>query len=115
MSYKLWVMNVNRPKFIHADFITHITTASVCTEYPFQMIRLFQLSQHILLLLYGNQQIALPAGRTFLFNVPHAVFQIEVNTIETHFRVRIDHTFRNIRIDPFQPNVYLISQPSTVG
>lgn len=41
MSYKLWVMNVNRPKFIHADFITHITTASVCTEYLFQMIRLF--------------------------------------------------------------------------
>ena len=43
MSYKLWVINVNRPKFIHADFITHITTASVCTEYLFQMIRLFQL------------------------------------------------------------------------
>ena len=79
MSYKLWVMNVNRPKFIHADFITHITTASVCTEYLFQMIRLFQLSQHILLLLYGNQQIALLAGRTFLFNVPHGPYVLTLS------------------------------------
>lgn len=90
-----------RLKLVHTDFITHIATTSVCTEYLFQMIYLSQFFQHTLFLFCRDQQISFSAGRTFLFDMPHAVIQIEVDTIETHLRIRIDQTFRNIRIDSF--------------
>lgn len=98
MSYKLWVMNVNRLNlYMQIYYAYHNCVCLYGISFPDD-------TSVPALPTYSPPPLREPTNSPrwtdVLFNVPHAVFQI-VNTIETHFRVRIDHTFRNIRIDPF--------------